>query len=141
LRDCIIKDTSDAKNQTIPENVIYCSQSSDTDVSDPAFKKLKLDYKLEGAHSPFKELTIAWIKKKAGSRRLTGRRIPFLCVSVQSVDCSSRETFLTLKDSTGEIGGVVHSEAWKLKGDKLVVGSAIALREVRIRPGYLYYFW
>lgn len=109
---------------------ILCSQASEAAFSEPSYKKLRQDFNIDGPDSPLSALTVDWVKKKALSKGLKGRKIPFLAVVLQSIDCSTADPVLTLRDPTGELLGALHHESWKELGDKLRPGAAIALKEV-----------
>lgn len=75
--------------------------------------------------------TVDWVKKKALSKGLKGRKIPFLAVILQNVDCTSADPLITLRDRTGELSGALHREVWQEMSDRLRPGTAIVLKEVR----------
>ncbi|RZF44042.1 hypothetical protein LSTR_LSTR016787 [Laodelphax striatellus] len=45
---------------------------------------------------------VASIKRKANARMLTGHKVPYLAGIVHSLQCSTPDPFITLRDSTGK---------------------------------------
>lgn len=113
---------------------IFCSQTSESIFNEPQFEKLKTDFGLDKPDSPLNAFTVDWVKRKALAKGLKSRKIPFLAVILQSVDCSSADPLVTLRDPTGELFGALDPEAWKEMSQQFQPGVAIVLKEVCCFP-------
>ncbi|RZF41296.1 hypothetical protein LSTR_LSTR000010 [Laodelphax striatellus] len=73
---------------------------------------------------------VASIKRKANARMLTGHKVPYLAGIVHSLQCSTPDPFITLRDLTGEISGTLHKDVWQQFSDDIIVGSVLVLINV-----------
>lgn len=78
-----------------------CSQSTASVLEDGPWSALQHDLAGEG-QSLMKRYTITWVKQKAAARQLVGQKIPFLAAVLHSIDCSSPDPCVVLRDQTGK---------------------------------------
>lgn len=133
----LVVDNSSEKvsSEEVKESVILCSQTSSV-FTEPSYKKLISDFDMGKENCPLNKYKIDWIKKRAVKKTLYYKKIPFLAVVLHNVDHSTPDPVLTLRDSTGEIYGTLHRDAWADLGAKLCPGAALALKQVRMCQRY-----
>ncbi|KAL0275788.1 UNVERIFIED_CONTAM: hypothetical protein PYX00_003533 [Menopon gallinae] len=123
--------TEKVSSEGAKESVILCSQTSSV-FTEASYKKLISDFDMGKENCPLNKYTIDWIKKRAVKKSLYCKKIPFLPVILHNVDHSAPDPVLTLRDSTGEIYGILHREVWADLGAKLYPGAALALKQVGV---------
>lgn len=76
-------------------------------LEDGPWSALQHDLAGEG-QSLLRRYTIAWVKQKAAARQLVGQKIPFLAAVLHSIDCSSPDPCVVLRDQTGTQTSLQH---------------------------------
>ncbi|XP_034237706.1 uncharacterized protein LOC117643127 isoform X2 [Thrips palmi] len=117
----------DTSGSDLEDEEPLCSQSAASVLEDGPWSALQSDLAGEG-HSLLRRYTITWVKQKAAARQLVGQKIPFLAAVLHSIDCSSPDPCVVLRDQTGTL----HRSVWDSFGGQLVAGSALVLRLVGV---------
>ncbi|KAK3908625.1 Homologous recombination OB-fold protein [Frankliniella fusca] len=113
------------------EPLSLCSQSTASVLEDGPWSALKADFSSDG-QCLLKRYTVAWVKQRAAAKQLSGQKVPFLAAVLHSIDCSSPDPCVVLRDPTGEIPGTLHRSVWDSFGGQLIAGSALVLRFVGV---------
>lgn len=121
----------DTSGSDLEDEEPLCSQSTASVLEDGPWSALQCDLAGEG-QTLMRRYTITWVKQKAAARQLVGQKIPFLAAVLHSIDCSSPDPCVVLRDQTGEIPGTLHRSVWDSFGGQLVAGSALVLRMVGV---------
>lgn len=69
-------------------------------LEDGPWAALQSDISGEG-QGLLRRYTVSWVKRKAAARQLVGQKVPFLAAVLNSIDCSSPDPCVVLRDSTG----------------------------------------
>ena len=77
-----------------------CSQSSASVLEDGPWRTLLSDLRNEG-QTLLRRYTVEWVKRKAAAKQLVGQKVPFLAAVLHSIDCSSPDPCVVLRDATG----------------------------------------
>ncbi|KAJ1524008.1 hypothetical protein ONE63_010551 [Megalurothrips usitatus] len=123
--------TSASDLEEADEPLSLCSQSTASVLEDGPWLTLKSDF-AGGGQELLERYSVSWVKQKAAARQLVGQKIPFLAAVLHSIDCSSPDPCVVLRDSTGEIPGTLHRSVWDSFGGQLIAGSALVLRFVGV---------
>ncbi|XP_039291042.1 uncharacterized protein LOC111051853 [Nilaparvata lugens] len=129
-----VADNDESNDECDPSMLEVSSQgvASQSVLNDEPWQRLVADL---DSHPPqvqqfLSSWTVAAVKRKASARMLPGHKVPYLAAILHSVQCSSPDPFLTLRDSTGEISGTLHRDVWQQFGDDIIVGSVLVLINV-----------
>ncbi|KAL1123644.1 hypothetical protein AAG570_002720 [Ranatra chinensis] len=75
-------------------------------------------------------ISVKGVRSKA--RHSRSLKVPAMALLLQSVDPSTPDPCLTLRDTTGEMYGTLHRDVWEQYGDRLEPGAVLVLRSVGV---------
>lgn len=132
LNVTVLEEINVTSHKKLELDEIVCSQ-----ITEDNFKKGPWNRMLENWSntnckvSLSHKYTISWIKSKALSKELIGQKAPFLAAVIQSVDDSSKDHMVVLKDKTGEIHASL-AEMWDDYYEFLKSGSVIVVKQIGV---------
>lgn len=130
---------TDSVNEDSPrsfDSSTFCSQRTKNLFTEGAWQLMLADL----PDNFLKGYDIANIKQKAKSKKFNQKKVPFMAGIVQSIDYSTNNPKIVLKDFSGEIECCVHCKITSKYPNVLEYGNVVLLRDVGIIASNMYMY-
>ncbi|XP_023022951.2 homologous recombination OB-fold protein [Leptinotarsa decemlineata] len=117
-------------------DMLLCSQRTVFQFEEAPWKKMVEDFSVSNGEQLFEKFNISWIKKKSALQKVVvSYRTPFLASVIHSIEVMEGKIptiNVTLKDSSGVIGGTISHSLYEEYAAYLTVGSVVVLKQLGI---------